>query len=141
MQMFVAPRQQPENIPIRVAYSTQAWTSMPAALTEFNSNTQGRIKADLSNATQARLVVHMMSTQGVGGSELRIQYSTDESVWNYLDGATGPAVSISTPSVTAVSAWGTIVAAARADVFLRVIGINGDGAASPTFGNIVIQTR
>jgi len=131
----------PETIPIRAAYSTQAWTSMPLALTEFNSNTQGRIKVDLTNATQARLIVHTMSTVGAAGSELRVQYSTDESVWSYLDGATGPAVPITSANATIVSAWVNLVVGAKADIFIRVVGINGDGVISPTFGNIVVQVR
>ncbi len=129
------------TVPVRAAYSTQSWTAMPAALTEFNSNTQGRTKADLTNATQSRLVVHMMSTQGAASAELRAQYSTDASAWNYLDGATGPAVAINSASVTLASAWVSLVAGAKADVFIRVAGINGDGIISPSFGNISLQVR
>lgn len=128
-------------IPLRAAYSSQVWTSIPAALTEFNANTQGRIKYDLSPFSQARLVVKMMSTQGPTGSELRAQYSTDESSWSYLDNSAGPAASITTPNVTTAGSWVGIVAAARADVWLRVIGINGDGATSPSFGNFYIEVR
>jgi hypothetical protein len=131
----------PATIPIRAAYSTQSWTSMPAALTEFNGNTQGRTKADLASATQARLVVHMMSTAGAASAELRAQYSTDASVWNYLDGATGPAAAINVASTTIASAWVNLVAGAKADVFIRVVGINGDGIISPSFGSISVQVK
>ena len=34
-----------------------------------------------------------------------------------------------------------LVAGAKADVFVRVVGINGDGIASPSFGNISVQVR
>lgn len=129
------------TVPVRAAYSTQVWTTMPAALTEFNANTQGRTKADLTNATQARLLVHMMSTAGASGAELRGQYSTDASAWNYLDGATGPAAAINVASTTVAGAWVNLVAGAKADVFIRVVGINGDGIISPSFGNISIQVR
>jgi hypothetical protein len=131
----------PATIPVRAAYSTQSWTSMPAALTEFNGNTQGRIKVDLTNATQARLVVHMMSTAGAASAELRAQYSTDASVWNYLDGATGPAAAINVASTTVAGAWVNLVAGAKADVFLRVVGMNGDGIISPSFGSISVQVK
>jgi len=131
----------PLTIPIRAAYSTQAWTSMPAALTEFNANTQGRIKSDLTSATQARIVVKTMSTPGSAGSELRAQYSTDESSWNYLDGATGPSTAITAANTTLVSGWVNLVSGAKADVFLRIVGINGDGVTSPSFGSINVQVR
>ncbi len=131
----------PLTIPIRAAYATQVWTSMPLALTEFNGNTQGRIRCDLTLATQARLVVKMMSTPGVSGAELRMQYSTDETNWFYLDNVSGPAAAITVANVTTAGAWASLVAGAKADVFLRAVGVGGDGAASPSFGNISIQVR
>ncbi len=129
------------TIPIRVSYSTQTWTAMPAALTEFNGGQQGRIKVDLSLATQARLIVRTQSTVGASGAELRAQYSTDENTWAYLDGLTGPAIPLNAANATQVSAWVNLAAGAKADVFLRLIGINGDGSASPTFGNISVQVK
>ena len=131
----------PLTIPIRAAYATQVWTDMPAALTEFNGNTQGRIKCDLTLATQARLVAKIMSTPGVAGSELRAQYSTDETNWFYLDGAAGPAVAVNVANSTAISPWVTLAPGAKADVFVRVVGIGGDGGTDPSFGNISIQVR
>jgi hypothetical protein len=131
----------PFTIPFVAGYATITWTSMPAALTEFNAAARGRIKVDLTNATQARLIVHMMSTAGSANAELRAQYSTDDSSFSYMDGATGPSVAINAANVTLVSSWVNLAAGAKADVFLRVVGINGDGATSPTFGNISIQVR
>jgi hypothetical protein len=34
-----------------------------------------------------------------------------------------------------------LAAGAKADVFLRVVGQDGNGAASPLFGNIELQTK
>jgi len=131
----------PATIPFRISLATSgAWT-MPLALTEWNGSTAGRIKADLTNATQARLIMRMGATPGTAGGELRAQYSTNESVWDYLDGVSGPACSVAVASTTVVSAWVTIAAGAKADVFLRMIGINGDGVAGPTFGNFSLQVR
>ncbi len=139
--VLVAAAAIPFTIPIRAAYSTQAWTDMPAALTEFNAMLQGRTKADLTNATQARMVVKMMGTAGAAAAELRAQYSTDDSTFAYLDGATGPSCAINVNNTTVVSSWVNLAAGAKADVFLRVVGIGGDGGIDPTFGNISIQVR
>lgn len=131
----------PQVIPIRAAYSTQTWASMPLALTEFNANTQGRVKCDLTSATQARLIVKLMGTIGAAGSEIRAQYSTDETNWFYLDNVSGPAAAINSANTTLVSSWINLASGAKADVFLRVVGVGGDGAASPSFGNINVQVR
>lgn len=131
----------PATIPFRIQASNGTWTNMPAALTEWNTAPQQRTKCDLTNATQARIVVRMGATGGVAGAELRCQYSTDESTWNYLDGATGPSVAINVTNAVAAGAWVALAAGAKADVFLRVIGINGDGVVSPQFGNFSMQVK
>lgn len=131
----------PATIPFRIQHATSGGWAMPLALTEWNGSTAGRIKADLTNATQARLILRMGATPGISGAELRAQYSTDESSWSYLDGAAGPACAVNVASVTVVSGWVNLVAGAKADVFLRIIGINGDGGTAPTFGNFSLQVR
>ena len=40
-----------------------------------------------------------------------------------------------------VSSWVSLAAGATADVFLRVVGINGDATADPGFANIVLQVK
>jgi len=131
----------PATIPFRTQHATSGAWAMPLALTEWNGSTAGRIKADLTNATQARLILRMGGTSGLAGSELRAQYSTNESVWDYLDGVSGPGCATSAANTTVVSAWVSLAFAAKADVFLRIIGINGDGGTAPTFGNFSVQVR
>ena len=130
----------PIVIPFRIAYSSAPWTDMPAALTEWNASLSGRIKYDLSNVSQVRVFCRMV-VAGAASAELRGQYSTDDSTFNYLDGGTGPTVAINAANTTVVGAWVTIVAAARADVILRIVGINGDGALDPTFANFGLEVR
>lgn len=115
------------------------WTAQPAALTELLGVTTARRKFDLRRYTQARVVAYV-DTAGAAGAKLRAQYSTDESAWAYLDGATGPSVAVDATGVE-VSAWVDLEAAARADVFLRLVGIDGDGAADPVFGTLALQFR
>ncbi|MGH7196846.1 MAG: carbohydrate binding domain-containing protein [Candidatus Saccharimonadales bacterium] len=115
------------------------WTNMPAALTEFLGQTSSRTKFDLSDAAQVRLVANV-KTAGATGSELRVQYSTDQSTWNYLDGGTGPSTVIDTTGLK-VSSWVTVTGGAKSDVFLRVVGITGDAIADPEFGLVELQIR
>ncbi len=119
------------------SHGSVAWSSQPSALTEYNGATRTRVKVDLAPYTQARLTCSI-STVGASTAEYRVQYATDgdtQSAWAYLDGAAGPAVNISVAGGRA-SAFVPLVAGARADVWLRVVGINGNGTASPVVGNI-----
>lgn len=122
--------------------ATQAWTNMPAALTEFAGLTRYRVPFDLTFATQARIAT-LLTVVGISTAELRVQYSKDSgTTWNYLDGASGPLVTLGTTSNTPrVGPWVNLVADAKADVWLRVVGINGDGVADPTFAYVVMHLR
>lgn len=141
MKQYPAPSRLAQPIVFQANGASQAWSAMPAALTEYRGGSTARWKYDLSYASQARFVVRV-STAGAVGAELRVQYSLDETTWNYLDGASGPAVTgINNTSPTKESVWVTIVAAARTDVWLRVIGIGGDGTLSPAFGTVALQVR
>ena len=120
-------------------FGNPAWTNQPAGLTELFGTTVGSLKADLTSAAQVRLIASV-ATAGAAGAAIRAQYSTDQSSWNYLDGAAGPSVSVGTTGLK-VSAWVNVTGAAKADVFIRAAGIGGDGAADPALANILLQVR
>lgn len=115
------------------------WSNMPAALTEFWGRSASRLQYDLTDATQARFMVNL-DTAGVTSAKLRVQYSTDQVSWNYLDGGTGPSVTLDSTGLKTTN-WVNITALAKADVFLRVVGLDGDGAADPSFGVVELQIR
>lgn len=46
-----------------------------------------------------------------------------------------------TASGLQVSAWLSLGAPAKADVWLRAVGINGDGLTDPQIGNIILEVR
>lgn len=123
--------------------TAHVWTNMPAALGEYPSSlTAGfaRAKTDLSGATQARLVAQL-SVAGSTNAELRGQYSTDNgSNWLYLDGSTGPLVNLSATGMR-TGAWVNLAAGAKADVLLRIVGINGDGVVDPAFAMVQLQVK
>jgi len=130
----------PQAVPILMPAASAAWTAMPAALTELLGLTILRARADLTGASEARLVANVGTAGAATPAKLRVQYSTDLAAWTYLDGAAGPGVDIDSTGLR-VSAWTAIEAAAAADVYLRVVGIDGDGAASPAFGSVYVQVR
>jgi hypothetical protein len=121
------------------AFGTPSWSNQRAALTELFGTTISRLKADLTGATQVRLLSNFAQA-GAATAAIRVQYSTDQASWNYPDGGAGPAVNINTAGLK-VSSWVDLTAQAKADVFRRVVGINGDGTADPGFGNIVLQVK
>jgi hypothetical protein len=120
-----------------------AWTNMPAALTEFPSAVPSRSWVDLSAFTQA----HVYAYQGVAGAAaaaLRVQYSNDQATWSYLDGATGPSVTVGAgANQMKVGSWVTIDPAVRwfRGVHLRLVGVSGDGAIDPSFGKVALVVR
>jgi hypothetical protein len=108
-------------------------------VTELFGRTVGRAKADLTAAAQVRLI-SSVETAGAAGAALRAQYSIDQSTWNYLDGSAGPSVPVGTTGLK-VSGWVNVTAAAKADVFIRAVGISGDATADPAFANVLLQIR
>ena len=108
------------------------WTNMPAAETELLGVTTFRWQQDLSGYQYARLSLAMDSDTtllGATGSILHLQYSTDQSTWSALSlaGGSAPLVRADVIGVTA-GPWVSIAPGARADCFLRVMGVSGDGA-------------
>ena len=129
----------PVNIPLICA---AIWTNMPAALAEFLVTNSYRTKADLTNATQCRVIANLTAVGGSATAEIRIQYSLDGTTFLDLGTfANTPAAVIGTTTGLKVGSWATIAAGAKADVFLRVMGINGNGAADPNFQKIVLQVK
>jgi hypothetical protein len=120
--------------------ATVTWTNMPLLLTEFLGLTDRRRKFDLTNFTQARLVVNVE----VIGAALSVLYcefcTTDGGTYAALDNSTGPQCSLATAG-TIVSAPVSLTAAAKADVFLRISGVTGDGVTDPDLGLITLQVR
>jgi hypothetical protein len=129
----------PFVVTILAGNANLTWTNMPVALTELAGVTRYRTRVDLTNVTQARITVVVM-VAGATNARLAVQYSTDQVTWNYLDGSSGPFVNINSTGLQ-VSSWVNITAGARGDVYLRIVGLNGDGAADPQFGLITVQFR
>jgi hypothetical protein len=112
------------------------WTNQPAATTELYGFTRNRTKVDLTAANQCRFLSNV-SVQGAASSQLRVQYSMDQSTWIDLPGTT---ISTGTTGLQ-VSTFTNLPAGAKQDVFLRVVGQNGDGNADPAYGSMSLQVK
>jgi len=114
------------------------WTNMPSAVTEIFGGDNRRAVADLTNATQARLVVNI-TVNGSTGSKLYVQYSTNNSTWATFTSTTGAAIDSGTLNAETFT---NIVAGAKiATCYLRVVGSGGNATADPRFGNIYIEVK
>lgn len=115
---------------------------MPTAVTELFGVAAHRKLVDLRRCFEARFVVGVQ-VAGSTNARLRIQYSIDGgTTWKYLFRTALYAEDTTHEANIAATgmksdAWRPIAAEALADsVWLRVVGINGDAAADPTFGTI-----
>lgn len=114
-----------------------AWSNMPAAETEYTAGSTGiRSKIDLTNAVQSRITTRQ-GVVAVSGAKLKWQYSTDQTTWYDLC-----IVNLSTSAnQTLVGTWTDVPAGAKADVFIRLVGIDGNGVADPSFGLTSLQVK
>jgi len=103
------------------------WDSQPAGLTELLGGTGYRARVDLTRVSTCRVVVDVRVAGGATPAKLRVQYTTDttgSSGWAYLDASAGPSAAINATG-TIASSYVSVTAAAKADVLLRVVGIDG----------------
>jgi len=110
-----------------------AWTNMPAAETEFRAVLNTRTKIDLTSANNSRVIVRI-GTAPVANAKIKVQYSTDDTNFSDLCSVTMPA----TANKTNVGDWTAVPGGAKQDVFVRVVGVDGNGSADPTFGLITL---
>lgn len=130
------------HIAFRAPYSQLAATT-PSAFQEFGNTTSGRARADLTGATQARLIVRTNSAPSAN-TKIRVQYalvSDGSGTFNYLDGDAGPSITIGSQIATAASSWVNITPAAMTDVILRLVTLDGDGSTSANWANMYLEVR
>ena len=111
--------------------------AVPAALQELGLGIRPR--KDFSYVSQVRLITNVR-TVASAGTQLRAQYSTDGSAWAYFDGGTSPAVALDATG-TPASAWIYTEGLARADVYLRLVTISGDGATNCKISTTMLEFK
>lgn len=110
------------------------WVNQPAAATEMRSTMKRKI--DLSTARQVRLWVNV-ATAGTSGADLYLRYSTDDSSYTDITGAT---VTVDATGWRD-SGWQNLPSAARAVVWIQPWGKDGNGVADPRFTAVYAQIR
>jgi len=85
-----------------------------------------------------------LGTAGNSGSILVLRYSTtytqNVNLWSTI-GTSSVQVSINVTNSFLETAWIDLVAGAKGDVFLSVLGSGGNGSISPVFGMITAEFR
>jgi hypothetical protein len=71
-----------------------------------------------------RLVVNIAAGGAATPARIRAQYSTDQSGWDYLNGGSGPSVDIDSARLV-TSPWTPLASNAKADSYLRIVGLDG----------------
>lgn len=129
------------EVSVHSAPNTSAtWTNMPAAETEFLGNNRGRQKFVLTNASQYRLVVQQ-AVAGYAGADLNLQYSLNGSTFLPADTGGAGEIDVGTGTVIKYGAWTDLVPEAKGDVWLRLVGKDGDGIVDPQFRQVKIQFK
>jgi len=129
------------EFPFIMATTTLAWSNQPSSLTEILENTGARRRVDLTGFTQFRFSMNLIAT-GASGSNLRFEYSTNGTSWaNLQDSGTSADMDLSTAGPR-IGAYGTIATAARADVFIRIMGYTGGSSTGdPSWRSIALQVK
>lgn len=130
------------EVPI-MAHSTSnsVWTNMPLAVTEFmNTQYSTRRKVNLTNCTHYRICVNQ-AVAGYAGADFNVQYSTNGSTFQALDTASAGELDVGTGVGVKYGAWASIVDAAKGDVWIRLVGKDGNGVVDPSWRYIAIQFK
>jgi len=117
---------------------------MPLALTFWNGSHRHITKVDLTNFTQVRLLVNKQGTAGDAASKLILRYRTAFSVTvaDYSDiGTSEVSLPVNTTNNVLVTNWINLAVAAKADVFVALVGSGGNRALDPIFGVIMAQFK
>jgi hypothetical protein len=121
---------------------------MPAALSFWLSTAtvaKSVERVDLTGYTQVRLRVNKQGTSGAAASKLILRYKVapfTQVVANYSDiGTSEVSVAINVNNTYLDTGWINLAEAAKADVFLALLGSGGDGALDPAFGTITAEFK
>lgn len=133
-----------QNYFFQSAPTPATWSNMPAALTEIYGNSNLELVMQESNSgttPYCGLLVNVV-TPGVAGAVLRVQFTNDTITWGNLFADTASTdVPISTAGISFGALANTPVryGASQSVIFLRVVGLNGNGIVSPSFTEIYLQ--
>ena len=125
-----------------ISGAPQTANNAPANISFFNSSNTYVTKMDLTGKKRARLHGRV-STAGTATSLLLVRYATTFSTTagSYsLMGSTEIQIGTNTTGHFD-SGWINLVAGAKADVFIGLFTLNGDGAADPVVNQVVFEAE
>jgi hypothetical protein len=133
--------------PYRIDFNStmpDTWSNMPSAISFYDGSNAFITAAELTNFTQVRLLINKLGTAGAAGSIIILRYNTsytqNANLWSTI-GTTSVQLSVNNTNQFLETAWIDLVAGAKADVFIALMGSGGDGAADPIFGMITAEFR
>ena len=133
----------------RLAFSAEVpntWSNMPSTLQFFDSSSAYVTQIDLTYYNQVRLIVNKQGTAGAVGSKLLVRYQEttgtpfDETLYLAI-GTSEVSVAVDTTSTIITTSWIDLATGAKSDVWVALMGIDGDTTADPVFGNIYAEFR
>lgn len=133
----------------RITFSAEVpntWLTMPSALSFFDSSTGYVTQADLTAYNQVRLIVNKQATAGAANSKIILRYQATSgspfTASSYSDiGTSEVSVAVNVANNILVTSWINMVSGAKDDVWVTILGIDGDNTISPQFGNIYAEFR
>jgi hypothetical protein len=134
---------------IRLAFSAEVpntWSNMPSTLQFFDSSSAYVTQIDLTYYNQVRLIVNKQGTAGATGSKLLVRYQATTGApfteSSYLAiGTSEVSLAVDTTNNILVTSWIDLASGAKSDVWVALMGIDGDTTADPVFGNIYAEFR
>lgn len=116
-------------------------TNLPAALQWLANNSRNIVRADLTDATEIRLLSRVVTVSAVGTSRIFAGYNTAYSLTAsaYTEPA-GLSVPLTALGMVA-SSWVTIPPAMKADIFIGLFQIGGDGVVDPAIAHTYLEVR
>lgn len=128
------------DIELPVCSNQPANTVLKAISSQLNEpDSSDRFQFDLSTYSQYRVTSQIIRA-GPSGSKLGVQYSTDQSNWNYLDITSGSLLSVSSTGIRSTN-WFNLDVSSRSDVFIRWVACNGDDSSDVSFRYISLGVR
>jgi len=133
----------------RLAFSAEVpntWSNMPNTLQFFDSSSAYVTQIDLTAYNQVRLIVNKQGTAGATGSKLLVRYQATTGApfteSSYLAiGTSEVSLAVDTTNNILVTSWIDLASGAKSDVWVALMGIDGDTTADPVFGNIYAEFR
>lgn len=125
--------------------------AIPATVVEGVSGsvvTARRLKVDLTGYTEWRITGKVTAASSAG-AKFAIQWSPDDASWKYIDGvasgsAPGANAYVPMNAAAALPTATTVIpipVAARGDMYLRCVTLDGDGATTGAMGEVTLQVR